>query len=73
MTTQSALRYTARLVTRPEEIDGRWHAGRDDLDELCRLAIQRRQRGEIAVVKDHETGAQWRVEVEGDVVKMVTL
>lgn len=66
-------RYSARLVTRVEEIDGRWHAGRDDLDALCRLAAERRQPGEIAIVTDHQTGEAWRVELEGDVVRRVAL
>lgn len=70
MTTHSAFRYSARLVTRPEEIDGRWRAGRDDLDALCRLAVERRREGEIAIVTDHETGEQWRVEDSGDRVPL---
>jgi hypothetical protein len=58
-------RYSARLVARIEETDGRWHAGRDNLDVLCRLAVERRQPGEIAIVTDHETGEAWLIGPDG--------
>lgn len=66
-------RYSARLVNRAEEIDGRWHAGRNDLDELCRLAIDRQQRGEIAIVTDHETREQFRVELVDNEIRRTPL
>lgn len=66
-------RYSARLVNRVEEVDGRWHAGRDDLDALCRLAVERRRKGEIVVITDHHTGEQFRVEGEGHAIQRVPL
>lgn len=66
-------RYSARLVNRVEETDGRWHAGRNDLEEICRLALERRQKGELAIVTDHETHQHWRVERVGDEIQRVPL
>lgn len=73
MTARTDTRYSARLVLRVEQVDGRWHAGRNDVDELCRLAIARRQKFEIAIVTDHQTGKQFRVEIEDGVIQRVPL
>jgi hypothetical protein len=67
------LRYTAKLVTAPESLEARWQAGRNDRDEVCRLALARRRDGEIAILKDHNTGETWRVEVDGDGISRVPL
>lgn len=67
------LRYMAKLVLNPADIEVRWRAGNNDPDILCRKAMKVRRAGEIAILVDFEKHETFLIDLVGDDLQLVPI